>query len=56
VVAALAAEQQGQAQQMAEAQLDKHRERLAGYAEQARWSVAQLVDRARMAGGPDVQR
>jgi len=59
-VAVLAAEQQGQAQELAVAALARQQERLAGYTAQARWAVAQLHDRARIArradGGDDAPR
>jgi chromosome segregation ATPase len=51
-VAVLAAEQQGQAQELAAAELQRQRERLAGYEAQARWAIAQLHDRARLAQAP----
>lgn len=51
-VAALSAEQQGQAQDMAAAELLRQKERLAGYVAQARWAVAQLHDQARVARAP----
>lgn len=52
-VAALSLEQQGQVQELAVAELTRQKERLAAYTMQARFAVAQLVDRAAMAGNPD---
>jgi chorismate mutase len=46
VVAALAREQQGEVQQIAVAALTAQKERIAAYAAQARFAVAQLYDRA----------
>ncbi len=48
-VAVLANEQQKEAQELAVAELERQKERLAGYTAQARWAVAQLMDRARVA-------
>lgn len=45
-VAALSNEQQGQVQELAVAELERQKERLAVYATQARFAVAQLYDRA----------
>ena len=45
-VAALSAEQQGQVQELAVAELVRQKERLAVYSTQARFAVAQLYDRA----------
>lgn len=45
-VAALSNEQQGEVQQLAVAELQRQKERLASYAMQARFAVAQLYDRA----------
>jgi len=58
-VAALSSEQQGQAQELAAAELGRQKERLAAYTAQARWAVAQLHDRARVAqasGDHDAKR
>lgn len=58
-VAALSTEQQGQAQELAAAELGRQKERLAAYTAQARWAVAQLHDRARVAqasGDSDAKR
>jgi hypothetical protein len=49
-VAALAQEQQGVVQQIAVAALQEQKDRLAAYTGQARFAIAQLVDRA--TGGP----
>lgn len=48
-VAALSREQQGQVQELAVAALEQQKERLAIYATQARYAVAQLYDRANLA-------
>lgn len=48
-VAALKAEQQGQVQELAVAELVRQKERLAEYVTQARFAVAQLHDRAHLA-------
>ncbi len=48
-VAALSREQQGQVQELAVAELERQKERLAIYATQARYAVAQLYDRANLA-------
>jgi hypothetical protein len=45
-VAALSQEQQQVVQELAVAELTQQKERLAGYATQARFAVAQLYDRA----------
>jgi len=45
-VAALSKEQQGQVQELAVAELERQKERLAAYTLQARFAVAQLYDRA----------
>ena len=52
-VAALSSEQQGQVQELAVAELTRQKERLALYATQARFAVAQLYDRAAMASQSD---
>jgi hypothetical protein len=48
-VAALTREQQGFVQELAVAELTRQKDRLAGYATQARFAVAQLYDRANTA-------
>ncbi len=48
-VAALSREQQGQVQELAVAELDRQKDRLATYVTQARFAVAQLYDRAHLA-------
>jgi hypothetical protein len=53
VVAALGREQQGQLQEMAVAELERQKERLDVYAAQARLAIAQLHDRAQVAGRSD---
>jgi len=58
-VAALGREQQGQLQEMAVAELESQKERLDVYAAQARLAIAQLYDRAQVAGrteGSDAKR
>jgi chromosome segregation ATPase len=55
-VAALIREQQGQVQELAVAELSRQKERLAVYATQARFAVAQLYDRAAMARDVDHAR
>lgn len=52
-VAALSREQQGQVQELAVAALEQQKERLAIYATQARYAVAQLYDRANLAKKDD---
>jgi hypothetical protein len=52
-VAALSREQQGQVQELAVAELERQKERLAIYATQARYAVAQLYDRASLAKKDD---
>lgn len=52
-VAALSREQQGQVQELAVAELERQKERLAIYATQARYAVAQLYDRANLAKRDD---
>ncbi len=52
-VAALTREQQGQVQELAVAELARQRERLVAYTTQARFAMAQLVDRAALARNPD---
>jgi hypothetical protein len=52
-VAALSSEQQGQVQELAVAELSRQKERLAIYATQARFAVAQLYDRATAARKDD---
>jgi hypothetical protein len=52
-VAALKAEQQGQVQELAVAELVRQKERLAEYVTQARFAVAQLHDRAHLAQDGD---
>ncbi|MBX3606186.1 MAG: hypothetical protein KF788_12975 [Piscinibacter sp.] len=52
-VAALSNEQQGQVQELAVAELTRQKERLAVYATQARFAVAQLYDRATAARKDD---
>lgn len=52
-VAALSREQQGQVQELAVASLEQQKERLAIYATQARYAVAQLYDRANLAKKDD---
>ncbi|MBE7417142.1 MAG: hypothetical protein HS128_05195 [Ideonella sp.] len=52
-VAALSVEQQGQVQELAVAELTRQKERLVAYTMQARFAVAQLVDRAALAANPD---
>ncbi|WP_280156122.1 tetratricopeptide repeat protein [Piscinibacter sp. XHJ-5] len=52
-VAALSREQQGQVQDLAVAELTRQKERLAVYATQARFAVAQLVDRATLSRKAD---
>ena len=52
-VAALSREQQGQVQELAVAELERQKERLATYATQARYAVAQLYDRANLAKKDD---
>jgi hypothetical protein len=52
-VAALSREQQGQVQELAVAELVRQKERLAIYATQARYAVAQLYDRANVAKKDD---
>jgi hypothetical protein len=53
VVAALAGEQQGELQDLAVAELQRQQERLAVYADQARFAIAQLIDRAQLARKDD---
>ena len=53
LVAALSREQQGQVQELAVAELDLQKERLATYVTQARFAVAQLHDRAHLAQDAD---
>jgi tetratricopeptide (TPR) repeat protein len=48
-VAALSREQQGHVQELAVAELDRQKDRLATYVTQARFAVAQLYDRAHLA-------
>ena len=48
-IAMLALEQRGQVQELAVAQLQRQKERLADYANQARFAVAQIHDRAHFA-------
>ena len=48
-VTALKSEQQGAAQQMAEAALVNQKQRLVAYTMQARFEIAQLIDRATLA-------
>ena len=58
-VAGLQREQQHQVQELAVAELQRQKERLAVYATQARFAVAQLYDRAKLAqdaGGPRAPR
>jgi hypothetical protein len=50
-VAGLSREQQGVVQDLAVAELTRQKERLAVYATQARFAVAQLYDRAKLARG-----
>lgn len=52
-VAALKSEQQGQAQQIAEAALVNQQQRLAAYTVQAKFEIAQLMDRATVARSND---
>jgi hypothetical protein len=52
-VAALSREQQGAVQELAVAELERQKERLAIYATQARYAVAQLYDRANLAKRDD---
>jgi hypothetical protein len=52
-VAALSREQQGQVQDLAVAELAGQKERLAAYATQARFAVAQLYDRATLSKSAD---
>ena len=52
-VAALSREQQGQVQELAVAELERQKDRLAIYATQARYAVAQLYDRASLAKKDD---
>ena len=52
-VAALSREQQGHVQELAVAELDQQKERLATYVTQARFAVAQLHDRAHLAQDTD---
>ncbi|MCC7288326.1 MAG: hypothetical protein IT503_19285, partial [Burkholderiaceae bacterium] len=52
-VAALTREQQGQVQELAVAELARQKERLVAYTTQARFAMAQLVDRAALARNPD---
>jgi hypothetical protein len=52
-VAALSREQQGQVQDLAVAELTRQKERLAVYATQARFAVAQLYDRATLSRKAD---
>jgi hypothetical protein len=52
-VAALSREQQGQVQELAVAELERQKDRLAIYATQARYAVAQLYDRANLAKRDD---
>ena len=52
-VAALTQEQQGEVQELAVAELTRQKERLAAYATQARFAVAQLYDRATSARDAD---
>ena len=49
----LTLEQQGQVQELAVAELTRQKERLVAYTTQARFAVAQLVDRAALARTPD---
>lgn len=55
-VAALSREQQGQVQELAVAELERQKDRLAAYATQARYAVAQLYDRANLAKKDDDAR
>jgi DNA repair ATPase RecN len=58
-VAALVIEQRGQVQEIAVAELMRQKARLAGYDTQARFAVAQMVDRAKAAAderSSDAQR
>jgi hypothetical protein len=55
-VAALGREQQGQVQELAVAELERQKDRLAIYATQARYAVAQLYDRANLAKKDDDAR
>jgi hypothetical protein len=52
-VAALSNEQQGHVQELAVAELTRQKERLAVYATQARFAVAQILDRANLAKKDD---
>lgn len=52
-VAALSNEQQGVVQELAVAELERQKERLAGYTLQARFAIAQLYDRAQAQVGAD---
>jgi hypothetical protein len=52
-VAALSREQQGYVQELAVAELDRQKDRLATYVTQARFAVAQLHDRAHLAQDAD---
>jgi hypothetical protein len=52
-VAALSNEQQGHVQELAVAELTRQKERLAVYASQARFAVAQILDRANLAKKDD---
>jgi hypothetical protein len=52
-VAALTLEQQGQVQELAVAELNRQKDRLVAYTTQARFAVAQLVDRAALARNSD---
>jgi hypothetical protein len=52
-VTALAREQQGAAQQIAEAALVEQKQRLVAYTMQARFEIAQLIDRATVARNDD---
>ena len=52
-VTALAKEQQGVAQQVAEASLVNQKQRLVAYASQAQFEIAQLIDRATVARSDD---
>jgi hypothetical protein len=52
-IAALGREQRGVAQQIAEAALAEQKQRLAAYTTQARFEIAQLIDRATLAKADD---
>ena len=55
-MAALKGEQQGVAQQIAEAALVNQKQRIVAYTTQARFEIAQLIDRATVARNDDRAR